>query len=192
MKIAIFGSGNGSNFQALAEYIIKNKNQYKLVMVICDKPNAYILERAKKLNIQSYLVDYKQHKSKTDAEKSIIDLLVNDEVDYILLAGFMKILSTSFIDKFQNRIINIHPSLLPSYPGIGAIKKAYDNHDEYIGVTTHYVDGGVDTGKIILQDKIKVNYEKSLEEITHEIHKIEHVLYIKTLQKLLQNYEQRD
>lgn len=191
MKIVIFGSGNGSNFQALVEYI-KNNIEIDLVGVICDKPGAYILERAKKLNVPAHLIDYKKYSSREEAENVIANLIVEKGIDYVLLAGFMKLLSPQFVNRFCNQIINIHPSLLPNYPGINSIKKAYENRDKYIGVTTHYVDGGIDTGKIIFQDKIKVNYKKTLDEITKEIHNIEHNLYIKTLQKLLQIHQQRD
>lgn len=182
-NIAIFASGSGSNF----ENLINNKelNKYaNIEFLICDKKEAYVLERAKKINIKSYLVDFTKFNNKKDFENKILELVKN--IDFIVLAGYMRIISSYFIENFRGKIINIHPSLLPKYKGINSIKRAYNDKEEYIGVSIHYVNEEIDAGKILAQDKFKVDYSKNLDEITQQVHELEHKLYPKTLVKLFE------
>ncbi|KXO15811.1 phosphoribosylglycinamide formyltransferase [Peptoniphilus sp. GNH] len=181
-NIAVFASGNGTNFEALAD----DKEIRKLAeikILICDNPKAKVIERAKKRNINVFTLNPKDYASKEDYEKEFLDHLV--DVDYIFLAGYMRILSPYFLENFSGKVINIHPSLLPLYKGKDSIKRAYEAGEEYIGVSIHFVNEEVDGGKIIIQDKLRVDYDKSLDEVTEEIHKLEHKLYTKTAAKIL-------
>lgn len=181
-KIAIFASGNGTNFEALAD--AENlKNLAEIKLLICDNKRAKAIERANKRNIDVFSFDPKDYKSKQVYEKEILSKV--EDVDFIFLAGYMRILSREFLENFSGKVINIHPSLLPKYKGKNAIQRAYENKEEYIGVTIHYVNEEIDGGKIISQRKLKVDYEKSLDEIENQIHDIEHKLYVETCEKIL-------
>lgn len=181
-KVAIFASGNGSNFEALISSNEINKLA-DINLLICDNPNAKVIDKAKKYNIEKFIFNPKDYISKKEYEDEILSKVQN--IDIIFLAGYMRIISKNFLEKFNGKIINIHPSLLPKYKGVESIKRAYENKEEYIGVSIHYVNEEIDGGKIIAQEKFKVDYNKSLEEIIEEVHKIEHKLYIKTAIKIL-------
>ncbi|WP_296111834.1 phosphoribosylglycinamide formyltransferase [uncultured Anaerococcus sp.] len=181
-KIGIFASGTGTNFEALADSREIKKLAHIEIMV-CDKPGAKVIEKAEMRNIKTFVFSPKDYENKAAYEKEILEKI--KDLDYIFLAGYMRILSKDFLEKFPGKIINIHPSLLPKYKGIESIKRAYEAGDEYIGVTIHYVNEEVDGGKILAQDKFKVDYEKSLDDIEEEVHKLEHKLYVKTTTEIL-------
>jgi len=180
-KVAFFASGNGSNFQNIIETDIP----CKIEILISDQPDAFVLERAKKVGIETFSFTAKNYPSKKDYEKEILEILKEKEIEFIILGGYMRILSEYFIDTFPGDIINIHPSLLPKYQGKSAIERAYDEKEEKIGVTVHYVDYGIDTGEIIMQEGFKVDYNKSLDEIEDDVHVLEHQLYPKAIRKVL-------
>ncbi len=184
-KLAVFTSGNGSNFQAIAEKILKTRHTTQCM--ICDRKKAYSFERAKNLGIKSYYTPY-FGKTIESAEKEIIDIIEKEKVDIIALAGFMRILSAQFVEKYKNRIVNIHPSLLPKYPGAHAIEKSYASGDEKLGITIHYVDSGMDTGPIIKQESFIRNLCEPIEEIEKKIHKLEYASYPDVIEKLLDSY----
>jgi len=183
IKIAIFASGNGSNFEALAKHFEK-LHDYKIEILIYDKKDAFVIERSKKFNIESKYIDYSF--GKDSAEDQIIEILKDKNINIVFLAGFMRILSKKIIE-IGIPIINIHPSLLPKYKGINSIERAYNSDDERIGVTIHYVNEGVDEGEIIAQESIRLDKSKSLDEIESEIHKIEHKIYPITAEILCSN-----
>ncbi|MCL2293923.1 MAG: phosphoribosylglycinamide formyltransferase [Spirochaetes bacterium] len=185
-RLAIFASGNGSNFQAIAEEI--QKTGHTISCLICDRKKAYSFERAKNLGIKSYYVPYFE-RSKEAAEQEIAEIIEKEKADIIALAGFMRILSHQFVEKYKNRIVNIHPSLLPKYPGTGAIEKSYNSGDEELGITIHYVDGGVDTGPIIRQESFKRKFNEPLEEIEKKIHNLEYTAYPEVIKNLLDSYQ---
>lgn len=181
MKVAVFASGNGSNFEAL----VKEKyNKIDICLLICDKKNAYVIERAKKYNIKTLVFTLKSYESKEAYEIDILNKLKEEKIDFILLAGYMKIIGHVLLDNYKDKIINIHPSLLPSFKGSNAIKDAYDYGVKVTGVTIHYVNNELDGGKIINQDVVYVK-DLSLEDLENEIHKLEHKLYVKTVKDLL-------
>lgn len=180
MRLAVFASGNGSNFQAIAEAISEEKFA-ELVVLITDK-ECYALERAASLGINTFTLD--KSKKRSEYEVDVLEVLQKYDVDFIALAGYMNIIGNTLLEAYEGRIINIHPSLLPKYRGLHAIERAFENGDEEIGITIHYVDSGIDTGKIIVQDSIKVNGD-SLEQVEQRIHEIEHKLYVKTLKGLI-------
>ncbi len=180
MRLAVFASGNGSNFQAIAESV-QTEQYAELVVLICDK-ECYALSRAKSLGIPSFVLD--KTKKRKEYEQDVLEVLRDYKVDFIALAGYMNIIGATLLDAYEGRIINIHPSLLPKYRGLQALERAYENKDSEVGITIHYVDKGIDTGKLIAQESI-LNNGESLEELEEKIHALEHKLYVKTLKGLL-------
>ena len=181
-RIAIFASGSGTNFEALVNETYKNG---EIVLLVCDKPNAYVIERAKNHNINYFIVELKKFENKEAYEKAIVDKLNEEKIDLVLLAGYMKIVDKTLLDAYEGRIVNIHPALLPSFKGAHGIKDAYDYGVKIMGVTIHYVNKEVDGGKIIAQDCFHLNGE-TLDEAEEKIHAIEHKLFPATLKKLLE------
>lgn len=180
-SLIVLASGNGSNFQAIAEYF-NNLNTHTISALITDQLSAYALARAKSLAIPYYVVPYFK-KDRTTAEKIMASIISTYNTDLIALAGFMRILSPAFINQFRGKIINIHPSLLPSYPGTNSIARAYEAGESQLGITVHYVDEGVDTGTIIIQKSIP--RAPTLEIMTERIHQLEHETYPRILHSLL-------
>lgn len=182
-NIAIFASGNGSNFEALVKEF-KNDKRDCVKLLIYDRRDAYVVKRAEKYNIpMNYINYFKLGKDK--AEESITESLVKNSIDIVFLAGFMRVLSKSFIEKNRMPIVNIHPSLLPKYKGENGIGQAFDSDDKETGITIHYVNEEVDGGEIILQKSIEVVREKGIEYLENEIHKLEHEWYPKTARMLV-------
>lgn len=185
-NIAIFGSGNGSNFEAICE---ANKNgiiKTNIKLLVCDKKKAFIIKRAKKYGIETLVLSLKDFASKADYEQAIVNRLKELEIDYIFLAGYMKICSNVLLSNYKGKIINIHPALLPSFKGTHGILDAYNYGVKVFGVTIHYVDEGIDSGKIIAQDIINYEDGDSIEIVEEKIHKLEHVLYVNTIKKILE------
>lgn len=178
-KIAIFASGNGSNFEAIA----KQANGFEIAFLFCDRKDAFVFERAKKLGIPTRYASI--IKEKENYEKVVMSFLEEFDVDLIVLAGYMKLIGKDLLSKWEGKIINIHPSLLPKYPGTHSIEKAWENRDSEIGITIHYVDQGMDTGRIIEQHAIKLNPNWDLVETEKQVHKLEHEYYPKVIAKLL-------
>ena len=181
-KLAVLASGGGSNFQAITEAIINT--EHSVTCLICDRKAAYVIDRAKKLGIKVYYVTYFK-RDKKEAESEINQILNREECDLIALAGFMRIISPRFISDWENKIINIHPSLLPKYPGTHGIEDSFNSGDVELGVTIHYVDHGMDTGPIIYQESFTRRDNETLESAEEEIHKIEHRIYPNILIKKL-------
>ena len=140
MNLAVFASGNGSNFAALVEAVKKKKIKAKLVVLVCDKPEALVVKRAQKAKITVILVKRQDFPSRPDFEAAIIQRLKYYKIDLIVLAGFMRLLSPDFVKRYRNRIMNIHPSLLPAFKGAHAIRDAFDSGVDSTGVTVHFVD----------------------------------------------------
>lgn len=176
-NIAIFASGNGSNFQAIVNSAKRGRIKARLKLLICDNPKAYVLERAKKAGIGVFLIERKNYTEKREFEVAIIRRLKAEKIGLIVLAGFMRILSTDFIKEYKGRILNVHPALLPSFKGARAIKDAFDYGVKVAGVTVHFVDEKVDHGPIILQEPIALNPKDTLESLEKKIHKAEHRIY---------------
>lgn len=183
--LAVLVSGNGTNLQSIIDHIHEGKLRAVVGAVISDNENAFALERAKKANIPGVVIQRKEFQTKSHFEKAIHDEVRRVHAEMIVLAGFMRILSAEFVEKYPNRILNIHPSLLPNHPGLHAIEKAFEAKDEFAGVTIHFVDRGVDTGPIVLQDKVKIDSTDTIETLTQKVHALEHQLYPKAIQKVL-------
>ncbi len=184
MRIVVMASGSGSNFAAIYQAIIEGKIAAKFVSLIVDKNNAYAIERAQKLGADYHIVNYQDYDTKIAYETEILAILNELNPDLICLAGYMKIIGDTLLNKYEGKIINIHPSMLPKYPGRTALSDALEAGETEIGITTHYVDAGVDTGKIIMQDQFTID-DMNREQIEAKLHKLEHKLYIKTINKII-------
>lgn len=173
-NVAVFVSGGGTNLQAIIDANIASAN---IAVVLSNKPDAYALERALKQNIPVEVVDHKEYESREAFESEIIDRLKNYSIDLVVLAGFMRILTPYFVKNYKHRIINLHPALLPSFPGIHTTKQALEYGVKITGVTVHFVDDGVDTGPIILQSIVPVDDNDNEETLLMKIHKEEHRIF---------------
>ncbi|MFD1319336.1 phosphoribosylglycinamide formyltransferase [Loigolactobacillus zhaoyuanensis] len=184
-KIAIFASGNGSNFQALVEGIQQQKLAVQVVLLVCDQPQAHVLQRAQQLNIPTWTASIKQFTDKTAFETAILTELQQLDVGLVLLAGYMRIIGPTLLQAYPQRIINIHPALLPQFPGRHGIEDAFAAGVEQTGVTVHYVDAGIDSGPIIQQAVVPVQPQDTVASLSARIHQTEHWLYLAGLEKVL-------
>jgi len=185
-KIAVFASGTGSNFLAINKALETNPHIAEITLVVSDRPDSLVVKHAAKLNKNVYTFNPKDFKNRFEYEKIILSKLKENNIDLIVLAGYMKIIGKTLLSKYERKIINIHPSLLPSFKGLDAIKQAIESKVKITGVTVHYVDNGVDTGEIIAQEVLDISCLNSRDEIEKEIHKIEHKLYPNIIIKLLE------
>lgn len=184
-KLAVFASGSGSNFQAIQEAIERGELNAQIELVITDKPGAFVVTRANNFNIPVVELAPKTFVDKVAYETKIIELLQHHDVQWIILAGYMRLVGKTLLTAYENRIINIHPSLLPSFPGKDAIGQAMAHGVKITGVTVHFVDAGMDTGKIIAQGAVDV-VDGDREATEARVHKLEHALYTKTLKQLFE------
>ena len=173
-RLAVFVSGSGTNLQAIIDAEIWN---VEIAVVLSNNPGAYAVERAKKHGIPVEIVDHRNYSLREEFEREIIIRLEPFNVDIIALAGFMRVLSPFFIGSYKNRIINLHPALLPCFPGIHAVKQALDYGVKFTGCTVHFVDEGVDTGPIILQAVVPIHDMYTEDSLLERIHKEEHRIY---------------
>ena len=177
INIGVLASGRGTNLQAIIEAIEDGKIEGEIKIVISDHPNACALKRAQQYLIDTLYIDFKEFKNREDYDKEIIKTLKEKKIDLVVLAGYMRILSPYFIRAYQNKIMNIHPALLPSFPGLHAQKQAIEHGVKISGCTVHFVDEGVDSGPIILQKAVEVNDDDTEESLTEKILKEEHQIY---------------
>ena len=186
-KIAVMISGSGSNLEAIVK-ACHEKNIYgEIVYVISNNPDAYGIERAKKYNIPVKIINHKSYTDRDDFDDALKEFLDNLEIDLIILAGFMRILGKNITEKFYGKMINLHPSLLPLYPGLNTHTQALNNKDEYHGISIHFVSAELDAGPLIAQGKILVKADDDLEKLVSKIHKVEHDLLPKVINELCMN-----
>ncbi len=182
-RLAVLASGNGSNFEALV-LALRATGRHSVAVLVCDRRAAFAFERAARLGIPAVYVKY-PGRTREEAEAEIEAALTEAKADAVALAGFMRILSPGFAARWEGRLINVHPSLLPRHPGVRAIERSWESGDEALGVTVHYVDGGMDSGPIILQRSFRRAEAASLEAAEERIHGIEHEWYPKAAISLL-------
>lgn len=187
MKIAVFASGNGSNFQAIAEAIASKQIDAIICFLFCDNPKAYVIERAKKMGIPFTVFSPKNYENRAAYETELLKQLEINAVDLIVLAGYMRIIGPTVLMAYANRILNIHPSLLPSFPGRNSIQDAFEANEKETGVTVHFVDEGVDTGPIIAQEKVIILPEDTVDSLEAKIHQVENRLFPQVIQKVIEN-----
>jgi phosphoribosylglycinamide formyltransferase-1 len=185
-NLAVFASGNGTNFEALAGALAPTR--HALVCLVVDRKDAFALRRAEKLGVPSYVVSYKG-KRREDAEEEMLAILASRGADYIALAGFMRLLSPRLIDAYPSRIVNIHPALLPKYPGTQGIEESYRSGDRELGITIHYVDYGLDSGPPIRQQSFTRSGAETIDEIESRIHELEHHWYPRVMIEILDAHD---
>ena len=183
-KIAVFASGYGSNFEVITRAAQSGEISADVVLMVCDKPSARVCSLADAMGVDKFVFSAKEYPSKADYEREIVSQCRERGVELICLAGYMRIVGEELLNAYKGHIINIHPSLLPAFPGVNPLERAMEYGVKVYGATIHYVDETLDGGKIISQRAI--DYEgNDIEELTELIHEAEHKLYINTLQKLL-------
>ena len=182
INIGVLASGRGTNLQAIIEAIEDGKIEGEIKIVMSDHPKACALKRAQQYLIDTRCIDFKEFKNREDYDKEIIKTLKEKKIDLVVLAVYMRILSPYFIRAYQNKIMNIHPALLPSFPGLHAQKQAIGNGVKISGCTVHFVDEGVDSGPIILQKAVEVSDDDTEESLTEKILKEEHQIYPQAIQ----------
>ncbi|MFA5271813.1 MAG: phosphoribosylglycinamide formyltransferase [Candidatus Omnitrophota bacterium] len=187
MNIAILASGNGTNFEAIAKAAKQGRIKADIKFVLTDKEDAFVRKRAARIGIRDLFVDPRKFASRLGFDKEIVKLLKKEKIDLIVLAGFMRILSPEFVKSFKNKILNIHPALLPAFKGEDAIKMTYRYGCKVAGVTVHFVDKNVDNGPIVLQEAIIIKEGLGLPELEEKIHSIEHRLYPQAINLYIQN-----
>ncbi|WP_273708650.1 phosphoribosylglycinamide formyltransferase [Leuconostoc mesenteroides] len=185
VNLAVFASGTGTNFQALNDAILQRNLNAEIVRLIVDKSTAGALNLAKLFGIPATAIKYSNYETKIEAEQVIINQLKTDQVDGILLAGYMRILTPKLIDAYSGKIINLHPAMLPKFPGRHSILDAFEAGVSETGVTVHFVDNGIDTGEIIAQEAVPILVNDTIDLLETRIHNVEHVLYPNTLAKLI-------
>ncbi|WP_203624043.1 MULTISPECIES: phosphoribosylglycinamide formyltransferase [unclassified Lacticaseibacillus] len=181
-QLIVFASGTGSNFEALADHFDRTKTA-TIVALVCDQPGAPVLAKAAARKIPVIALNYRDYPSKAAAEATLIARL--PACDLIVLAGFMRIIGPTLLNAYPNRIINLHPALLPSFPGRTGIEDAFNYGVKVTGVTVHYVDAGIDSGKIIAQAPVLISEGTTLPALETAIHDVEHQLLPQTIEALI-------
>ena len=181
IKTAVFISGTGSNLKNLIKFSKTKTSPILIKLIISNSKKAKGLKYSRKYNIQKKVISFKNNKL---AEEKIFNFLLVKNIKFICLAGFMEILSKNFIKKFKGKIVNIHPSLLPKYKGLNTHKKAIENNDIFAGCTVHFVTAKIDSGKIIIQKKVKIKKNDTIDSLSKKVLKKEHLLYPAAIKKI--------
>jgi phosphoribosylglycinamide formyltransferase 1 len=181
MNFAVFASGRGSNLQAIIEAVKSGQIKATLACVFSDKADAFALTRAKNAGIKTIHLSPKDFKDRAAFDTAVMEELNKHHIDFIVLAGYMRLLSPHFVKRYENRLINIHPSLLPAFKGAHAIRDAFEAKAKETGATVHFVINEVDSGRIIAQEKVSILPSDTLESLEDKIHAVEHILYPKVI-----------
>ncbi|MBA9084394.1 phosphoribosylglycinamide formyltransferase-1 [Fontibacillus solani] len=176
-RIAVFASGQGSNFQTMVDASLSGSLGAEVVLLVCDKSQAPVIERARKAGVESFVFDPKVYARREDYETEIAAELEKRNVDLVVLAGYMRLLTSVLVDRYAGKMINVHPSLLPAFPGKNAIGQAWDYGVKLTGITVHFVDGGMDSGPVIAQQAVEITSEDTLDSLESKIHQAEQQLY---------------
>ena len=182
INIGVLASGRGTNLQAIIEAIEEGKIEGRISIVISDNQDAFALKRAEQHNIETQYINFRKFKDREDYDKEIIKFLKEKKVELVVLAGYMRILTQYFINAYKDKIINIHPALLPSFSGLHAQRQAVECGAKVSGCTVHFVDEGVDSGPIILQKAVEVKDDDTEESLAERILKEEHQIYPRAIQ----------
>jgi phosphoribosylglycinamide formyltransferase 1 len=177
MNIAVLCSGSGTNLQAIIDSVKSGYINADIALVASDNKNAFALTRAKAAGIETLILDPKDFNGREDFDKELVKHLKKNKVELVVLAGFMRLMSSYFIKEYKNRIINIHPALLPSFKGTHGIKDALDYGVKVTGATVHFVDEKLDNGPIILQKAVEIKEDDTEETLLERVHKEEHKIY---------------
>lgn len=191
MKLAIFASGNGSNAACLIQAAQTKQFDATVALVISDKKDAPVLQKANALGVRAEQIVPANFETKASYEKAIVELLQEEKIEFILLAGYMRLIGSTLLQSFEQKIVNIHPSLLPEFPGLDAIGQALEAGVDQTGVTVHFVDAGMDTGPIIAQESILITKDETRESLTRKVQSVEHTLYPAVVKQLLREPSRR-
>ena len=175
MNVAVLASGTGSNLQALLDRV-HGRDGISVVAMASDKATAPAVHRAQAASVPTGIFPLAEFEDRATRDRAIADWLIEQEVDLVVLAGYMQLLSSEFLRRFPGRVINVHPALLPAFPGLGAVQQAVAYGVKVFGVTVHFVDEGIDTGPVILQRAVEIPDAKSAEEVIQQLHPLEHEL----------------
>lgn len=186
LRIAVFASGNGSNFQAIVDAVKDGKLDVTVELLVCDKPAARVVERAREAGVEAYVFKPKDYPSREAYETEILAELQRRGVELIVLAGYMRIITPVLVEPYYGRMINIHPALLPAFPGVNSIGEALRHGVKVTGVTVHFVDGGMDTGPIIAQRAVEVADDDTEASLAERIHAVEQTLLPSTIAQIAQ------
>ncbi len=187
MRVAVLASGRGSNFQSILDASERGKlPNCKIKLLIVNKKEAYAIEIAKNHNVPYYIIE-SDNKKREEFDLEMLEILKSNQIEIVVLAGFMRILSKQFISEYKDKIINIHPSLLPKFPGAHAQRDAIEAKAKISGCTVHFVDEGVDTGPIIMQKSVSVDKDDDEHTLSEKILPIEHKMYPKVLDLITSN-----
>ena len=190
-RLVVFASGSGSNFQALIDAVEEKRLQADINLLVCDRPEARVMKRAHYHGVPCFAFSAKEYKSKEIFENEILKKLREYEIDCVILAGYMRLIGPTLLEAYGGKIINIHPSLLPSFPGKDAVGQALEAGVKVTGVTIHYVDAGMDTGPIIAQEAVTVSETDTRESLQKKIQHVEHRLYVDTVNKIVQSMKEK-
>lgn len=185
MSIAVFASGSGTNFESIVHQSRKENWPKPVSLLISDREGAKVLDRAERLDVPHYLVSPKSFPNKEAYESAILEVLEEKQIEWIVLAGYMRLIGSTILEKFRGRIVNIHPSLLPAFVGKNAIEQAFAYPVKVSGVTVHFVDEGMDTGPIIAQVPVAIDENDTLAAYTKKIQAVEHQLYPEVVRQLI-------
>ncbi|MBN2644146.1 MAG: phosphoribosylglycinamide formyltransferase [Desulfuromonadaceae bacterium] len=177
LRIGVLASGGGTNLQSIIDACAAGKIHGRIVRVLCNNPDAGALQRAEKAGLSHCCINHRDFERREDFDQAVVGQLQQDGVELVVLAGFMRIIGKAFLDAFPGRIMNIHPALLPSFPGLHVQKKALDYGARFAGCTVHFVDGGVDTGPIIVQAVVPVLDDDTEDSLSARILEQEHRIY---------------
>jgi len=186
-KLAVLVSGRGSNLQAIIDSIEKNNLAAEISLILSNVPDSYALQRGKKHGLESIFLDPKSFSNRDDYEKQMIELLQTKSIDLVCLAGFMRILGKKFIDAFSGKIINIHPSLLPAFPGLNVQEKALQHGVRFSGCTVHFVNEEVDGGAIISQAVVPILDADDTQSLSDRILEQEHIIYPEAIRLIIED-----
>ena len=187
MRIAVFASGRGSNLLAIHDAVISGKLEgVSLDLAVCDRPDAPVVGLVHKRNIPDFIFSPKDYADKNAFETVIAEKLAEAKIELVVLAGYMRLVGAVLLEKWEGRMINLHPSLLPVFPGKDAIGQAWRAGVKETGVTVHFVDAGMDTGRIYLQQKVTVDPDDTEESLSEKIHLLEHKLLPDAILKIMQ------
>ena len=180
-RFAVFISGNGSNLQAIIDACKQGEIKAELALVVSNKASAYGLKRAEEAGIKTVVFDPKNYTNKQSVDRDMVIYLKQEKIDFIVLAGYMRLLTAFFVKQFPKKILNIHPPLLPAFKGVEGIKDAFTYGVKMTGVTVHFVNEKMDSGPIVLQEAVKIAEDDTLQTLEEKIHKAEHRLYPKAI-----------
>jgi len=187
LRLGILASGGGTNLQSIIDRCHDNSIDAEIVVVISNNQDAGALQRAEKAGISTLCIDHRTFAAREDFDREVVAALQAAQVELVVLAGFMRIISQVFLDAYPQRIINIHPALLPSFPGLHVQKKALEYGAKFSGCTVHFVDGGVDTGAIITQAVVPILDDDTEDSLAARILEQEHKIYPQAIQLIAQN-----